>query len=100
MKRVAIEVFQKEGLKVLYLGLSPFAHVALEEFGLHAHRMTREYFKWAYGSWLFNRFFYACKGLERHKRLYRGVQEQTYYAFNRCPSLLRVFKLMRVCNII
>jgi lysylphosphatidylglycerol synthetase-like protein (DUF2156 family) len=100
MKRVAIEVFQKEGLKVLYLGLSPFAQVELDEFGLHTHRMTREYFKWAYGSWLFNRFLYACKGLEMHKRLYRGVQEQTYYAFNRCPSLLRVLKLMRVCNII
>ena len=100
MKRVAIEVFQKEGLKVLYLGLSPFAYLELEEFGLHTHRMTREYFKWAYRSWVFNRFFYACKGLETHKRLYRGVQEQKYYAFNRRPSLLRVLKLMRACNIV
>lgn len=100
IKRVAIETFRKEGLKVLHLGISPFAYVELEEFGSHTHWMTREYFKWAYKSWVFNRFFYACKGLETHKRLYRGVQEQTYYAFNRRPSLLRVLKLMRTCNIV
>jgi lysylphosphatidylglycerol synthetase-like protein (DUF2156 family) len=100
MKRVAIEAFQREGLKVLYLGLSPFASVGVGEFGLRSHWITREYFKWAYRSWLFNRFFYACKGLETHKRLYRGVQEQKYYVFNRRPSLLRVLKLMRACNIV
>jgi lysylphosphatidylglycerol synthetase-like protein (DUF2156 family) len=97
---VAIEAFQKEGLKVVHLGLSPFADVAFEEFGFHTHGMTREYFKWAYKSWLFNRFFYACKGLEAHKRVYRGLQAQNFYCFNTLPSLPRVLKMARACNII
>jgi len=100
IKRVAIEAFQKEGLKVVHLGLSPFADVAFEEFGFHTHGMTREYFKWAYKSWLFNRFFYACKGLEAHKRVYRGLQAQNFYCFNTLPSLPRVLKMARACNII
>jgi hypothetical protein len=58
------------------------------------------YFQLAFKSWLFNRFFYACRGLEAHKRIFRGVPEQTYYAFNRLPSLPRVLKLARACKII
>jgi lysylphosphatidylglycerol synthetase-like protein (DUF2156 family) len=100
IKRCAIETFQKEGRKVLYLGLSPFAYIENEELGLRTHRTTRWYFQFAFKSWLFNRFFYACKGLEAHKRIFRGVPEQTYYAFNRRPSLPRVLKLARACKII
>ena len=101
IKRVAIETFQKEGLKVLHLGLSPFADAWNdEEFKPNRHWMTSYYFDWACKSWLFNRFIFANRGLEAHKRVYRGVQQQNYYAFNRLPSLPRVVKLMRACNLI
>jgi len=101
IKRVAIETFQKEGLKVLHLGLSPFADAWNdEEFKSNRHWMTSFYLDRACKSWLFNRFIFANRGLEAHKRVYRGVQAQNYYAFNRLPSLPRVVKLMRACNVI
>jgi lysylphosphatidylglycerol synthetase-like protein (DUF2156 family) len=101
IKRVAIETFQKEGLKVLHLGLSPFADAWNdEEFKSNRHWTTSLYFDRAYKSWLFNRFIFANRGLEAHKRVYRGVQAQNYYAFNRLPSLPRVVKLMRACKLI
>lgn len=99
IKRCAIETFQKEGRKLLYLGLSPFAYVENEELGSRTHRMTRLYFRFAFRSWLFNHVLYTCKGLEAHKRIFRGVSEQHYYAFNRLPSLPRVLKLVRACRI-
>jgi lysylphosphatidylglycerol synthetase-like protein (DUF2156 family) len=101
IKRVAIEAFQKEGLKVLHLGLSPFADVLQDkEFKANKHWMTSHYFNRAHKDWSFNRFIYPNKGLEIHKRVYRGVEEQNYYAFNRRPSLLRLIKAMRACKVI
>jgi lysylphosphatidylglycerol synthetase-like protein (DUF2156 family) len=100
IKRVAIEAFQKEGLKVLHLGLAPFAYVEFEEFGFHTHWTTREYLKWCYKSWLFNRYFYACQGLEAHKKVFRGLMEQNFYCFNTLPSLPRLLKMARACKII
>jgi lysylphosphatidylglycerol synthetase-like protein (DUF2156 family) len=101
IKRFAIETFQKEGRKVLYLGLSPFAYIESDdEFQSHRNWMTGWYFRFAYKNWLFNRYFYPSKGLEAHKRIFRGVPEQTYYAFNTRPSLPRVLKLARACKVV
>jgi lysylphosphatidylglycerol synthetase-like protein (DUF2156 family) len=101
IKRVVIETFQREGLKVLHLGISPFADVLQDdEFKSSRSWMTARYFDFTYNSWLINRFIYPMKGIAVHRRFFRGVQQQTYYAFNRRPSLPRVFKLLRACNII
>jgi phosphatidylglycerol lysyltransferase len=101
IKRVAIETFQREGLKVLHLGISPFADVLQDnEFKSSKSWMTSHYFNFAYKSWLFNRYVYPNKGIAAHRRLFRGMQRQTYYAFNRRPSLPRVLKLLRACNIV
>jgi phosphatidylglycerol lysyltransferase len=101
IKRVAIETFQKEGLRVLHLGLSPFADVLSdEEFKSSRSWATSRYFNAAYKSWLFNRYIYPNKGIEAHRKVYRGAQRQNYYAFNRRPSLPRVLKLLRACNIV
>jgi lysylphosphatidylglycerol synthetase-like protein (DUF2156 family) len=101
IKRVAIEVFQKEGLKVLHLGLAPLADVMQdEEFNSHRHWRTARYFEFCYNSRLFNRYLYPCQGIEAHRKVFCGAQRQNYYAFNRLPSLLRVLKLMRACKVI
>jgi phosphatidylglycerol lysyltransferase len=101
IKRVVIEAFQKEGLKVLHLGISPFADVLQDkEFKANRSWATARYFDFAYKSWLVNRFIYPNKGIATHRRLFRGVQRQTYYAFNRRPSLPRVLKLLRACKIV
>jgi phosphatidylglycerol lysyltransferase len=101
IKRVAIETFQKEGLKVLHLGLAPFAEVMQdEEFNAHRHWRTARYFEFCYNNRLFNRYVYPCQGIEAHRKVFCGVQQQNYYAFNRLPSLLRCIKLMRACKVI
>jgi phosphatidylglycerol lysyltransferase len=101
IKRIAIETFQKEGLKVLHLGLSPFCDVFNDqEFKANRNWTTSFYFNRAHKDWTFNRFFYPNRGHEAHKRAYRGVQAQNYYAFNRLPSLPRVVKVMRACKLI
>jgi lysylphosphatidylglycerol synthetase-like protein (DUF2156 family) len=102
IKRVAIETFKREGLKVLHLGISPFADVLQDkEFKSNTSWATAHCFNFAYKSWLVNRFIYPNKGIAAHKRLFRGVQRQTYYAsLNWCPSLLHVLKLLRACKIV
>ena len=101
IKRVAIETFQKENLKVLHLGLAPFAEVMQDqEFNAHRHWRTARYFEFCYKSRLFNRYVYPCQGIEAHRKVFCGVQQQNYYAFNRLPSLLRCIKLMRACKVI
>jgi lysylphosphatidylglycerol synthetase-like protein (DUF2156 family) len=101
IKRLAIETFQKEGLKVLHLGLAPFADVLKDkEFRANRSLMTALYFYRAHHAWWVNRFLYPFKGIAAHRRVFRGVQRQNYYAFNRRPSLPRVLKLLRACNIV
>lgn len=99
IKRVAIETFQKEGLKVLHLGLAPFADVLEdEELKASRHWLTALFFNFAYKNSLVNRFVYSNKGIEAHRRVYRGVQRQNYYAFK--GPAWRVVKGLRACNII
>jgi lysylphosphatidylglycerol synthetase-like protein (DUF2156 family) len=101
LKRVAIETFQKEGLKLLHLGLAPFADIMNDqEFRANRSRVTAFYFHFSFNNWLVNRYLISLKGIVAHRRLYDGIQQQTYYAFNRRPSLPRIVKLMRACKMI
>jgi lysylphosphatidylglycerol synthetase-like protein (DUF2156 family) len=101
LKRVAIETFQKEGLKVLHLGLAPFADIMNDrEFRANRSPVTAFYFYFGFHNWLINRFLFPFKGIVAHRRLYDGTQQQTYYAFNRRPSFPRTLKLMRACKMI
>ena len=101
IKRVAIEAFQKEGIKILNLGLVPFADVLTDnEFKSNKSWVTSRYFAFSYNNWLVNRYLYPLKGIDAHKRIFRGEQRQNYYAFNRRPSLPRILKMMRACKMI
>jgi lysylphosphatidylglycerol synthetase-like protein (DUF2156 family) len=92
----AIEKFQAEGRKWMSLGLSPFAVPSDTKLRLN----TQGIFRICYQSALFNRFVYGLQGHAMHKRQYRGIECQTYYAFNRRPALPRIIKLLRACDII
>jgi lysylphosphatidylglycerol synthetase-like protein (DUF2156 family) len=100
IKRIAIETFQQEGRKVLYLGLSPFAYIKNDDFRSHRNYLVWRTFRTIYKSRLFNRYVYPLQGHEAHKRIFRGVPEQTYYAFNTRPSFTRLLKVLRACNIL
>ena len=101
LKRVAIETFQEEGLKVLHLGLAPFVDVLKdEEFKSNRSWVAARYFNFSYNSRLVNRYFYPLQGIEAHRRAFRGEQRQTYCAFSRRPILPRILKLMRASKAI
>jgi lysylphosphatidylglycerol synthetase-like protein (DUF2156 family) len=98
LKRYAIEVFQKEGKRWVFLGLSLGYGIRDEQF--KSSRGVRRSLRVAYHSRFFNRFFYPLQGLALNKRQFGGVMEQTYYAFNQRPSITRVLKVLRACDII
>jgi lysylphosphatidylglycerol synthetase-like protein (DUF2156 family) len=99
IKSRAIETFRAEGKKWLFLGLSPFAYIEDKDFLPHKNWLVRRGFRFAYTNPLFNRFVYPLQGHEAHKRQFRGVPQQTYYCFNRLPSLPGLLKMLRACRI-
>jgi lysylphosphatidylglycerol synthetase-like protein (DUF2156 family) len=94
----AIETFQKEGRRWLFLGLSPLAAIDDKEF--EKDWLVRRGFRFMYESAVFNRFIYPLQGHFVHKQRYGGESEQTYFAFNTLPSLPRLIKFLRVCGVI
>jgi lysylphosphatidylglycerol synthetase-like protein (DUF2156 family) len=100
IKRHAIETFQREGRKWLYLGLAPFAHLLNQQYQSNRSQLVHRVFVWSFKNHLVNRFIYPLKGHELHKRQFRGVMEQTYCAFSGWPTIPRLFKTLRACNMI
>jgi lysylphosphatidylglycerol synthetase-like protein (DUF2156 family) len=100
MRRFAIEKFQAEGKKWLFLGLAPLALINDWDFQPHKNWLVRRSFRFAYENWFFNRFIYPLKAIHAHKRQFRGSTDQAYYAFNRTPSLPRIFKMLRACKVL
>jgi lysylphosphatidylglycerol synthetase-like protein (DUF2156 family) len=100
IKRHAIETFQREGRKWLYLGLAPFAHLLNQDYKPSRSQLVHRIFVFSYKNYLVNRFIYPLKGHELHKRQFRGVMEQTYCAFSRKPTIGRLFLVLRACNVV
>lgn len=96
--RFAIETFQREGKEVLLLGLSPGADLLDDRF--RHSRWTRLIFRFTYESRLYNRFVYPLQGHAMHKRDFRGVSEQTYFASRSPLPNLRLLALLRACKLI
>jgi phosphatidylglycerol lysyltransferase len=97
----AVNTFKREGMKWLFLAISPFADIK----GIKDDSFKRSWWVWrcfrtAYKNQLFNRFVFPLRNLHEHKRRFHATTEQTYYATNRRPSLLRILKLLRVCRIV
>ena len=99
MRRFAIERFKAEGKKCLFLGLAPLASIDDKDFLPYRNWLVRRSFRFAYESGLFNRYIYPLKAIHAHKRQFRGSTDQTYYAFNRTPSLPRLIKVLRACGL-
>jgi lysylphosphatidylglycerol synthetase-like protein (DUF2156 family) len=98
IKRRAIETFKVEGRKWLFLGIAPFA--GIHDWDFPRNWLVRRAFRIAYKSALINRFMYPWKTICEHKLQFRGTLRQTYYAFNKSPSLPRLLKVLRACDIL
>jgi len=95
--RYAMESFQQEGKRYLFLGLSPLANIEDKEFTYNW--LVRRIFRFAYANALVNRFLYPVQQLTKHKRAFGGTMAKSYYAFNRNPSLPRLIKVLRACTL-
>src|SRR5262245_17161766 len=91
----AIETFRAEGRQSLYLGLSPMADIADQEF--RPNRLLSAAFRHAFASKAYNRYIYPLQGHASHKRDYKGVAEQTYCAFKTGFALAHLFKMTHAC---
>lgn len=95
--RVAIEQFQREGKRHLFLGLSPLADIVDADF--RCNRLVSLWFRFAYRNRAFNRWIYNLQGHAEHKRDFRGVTEQTYYASDKVLAIPRLLRLLWACRI-
>lgn len=98
LMRTAMEIFQREGIRDLHLGLSPFHKIEDKEF--NKNWVTRRAFRFFYTNGFTNRFFYPVRSLSQHKDIYGGQSRLVYVAFNKLPALLRLVKLLRACRIL
>jgi len=71
----AIETFKLEGHRVLAIGVSPLSSLAEEPF--HCSKLIRRIFEFLYAH---GNFVYSFKGLEFHKKHYRGNERSVYVA--------------------
>jgi lysylphosphatidylglycerol synthetase-like protein (DUF2156 family) len=96
-----VRQFRDEGMKWLFLGISPFADIMrIKDDAFARSWWVRRCFRTAYKNRLCNRLLYPFRALHEHKRQYGAVKEQTYYASNQRPSLLRVLKMLVACRIV
>jgi len=98
MARHAIEVFRGERRRWLFLGLSPLAEIDDKSFPYNW--LVRRSFRFIYESRLFNRYVFPLKGVAAHKRGYGAASEQTYFAFNSRPTLLRLIQALWLTRLI
>jgi lysylphosphatidylglycerol synthetase-like protein (DUF2156 family) len=56
------------------------------------------WFRFAFGSRLFNKYVYNLQGHAEHKREFHGITEKTYYASTRRLALPALYQLMAVCR--
>lgn len=96
MKQV-IEVFQREGVTSLWLGLSPGANIENRLFpcsrGLHwVSRYCHQ------AAW-FNRYIYNFKGHTQYKSRFRGSEHKVYYASRARFNVFRLMTLASLCGV-
>ncbi len=96
--RLAIEQFQREGRKWLFLGLSPLADIKDGEF--RHNRVMSWWLRTAFKNRLLNKYMYNLQGHAEHKREFRGVVEQTYYASNKRLAFPSLFQLLYVSRLL
>lgn len=96
--RHAVETFQKDGLEVVQLGLSPFAYI--EKGPMRDDALLRRFMQHAFRSRLVNRKIYNLEGLAAFKRRFRGRELPVYFATPGTSNFVRLIALLRLCRVI
>jgi lysylphosphatidylglycerol synthetase-like protein (DUF2156 family) len=98
--RHAIDTFKSEGLKTVFMGISPVADIHPSGFD-REHRWLRQAFRAAHESnWVNSRFFNS-KGLAEYKNRFRGRRIPLYICLPpRGSSLVKVIALLRLIRLV
>lgn len=94
----AIDVFRAEGLKDLYLGLSPLAEIENDRF--RKNWFLHHSFRHVFRSKIFNRYIYNLTGHAEFKKRFRGESEKVHFASTRIVNDLRFASFLRLCRAI
>ena len=96
--KAAIEQFKKEGIRHVWLGLSPLANV--EDKELRHNRFLHWTVRYLHSAGWLNKYFYNFVGHTQYKSRFRGVEEKTYYATPSRFNSHRLLALASLCGII
>lgn len=95
--RAAVEKFKAEGLQRVHLGLSPMAGIENKRF--RCNPFLHFSFRYAFGSWWVNRFFYNLQGHAQYKRHFKGREVAYHYASPVLFNDLRIYNLLRLTGV-
>ena len=98
--RHAIDTFQSEGLKTVFMGISPVADIRPSGFD-REYRWLRHAFRTAHESNWANRSFFNSKGLAEYKNRFRGRRIPLYICLPpRGSSLVKIIALLRLIRLV
>ena len=98
--RHAIDTFQSEGLKTVFMGISPVADIRPSGFD-REHLWLRHAFRAAHESSWANRSFFNSKGLAEYKNRFRGRRIPLYICLPpRGSSLVKIIALLRLIRLV
>lgn len=93
----AIEQFQREGKRILSLGLAPLANISDREF--RANRWLSWWLRYYFRARWINRFYYHLVAHADYKRRFQGTTEPVYYASPVRFNGFRLLTLASLCGI-
>ena len=96
--KYAIEQFKSERMELVTLGLSPLA--GIENKDMKANPILHHGWKYGFGAWWVNRFFYNLRGHSQYKNHFHGEQVKTYYCSRALFCDVRIFALLRLMRVV
>lgn len=98
LTRHAIDVFKREGLEEVRLGLSPLAPA--EADGFRGHPLLGLAFRRLYASGLINRRIFNLQGQAQFKKRFHGREEPLYFASRKGLALAQVLAVLRLSKLL
>jgi phosphatidylglycerol lysyltransferase len=97
ISRHCVDQLKAEGVDTLRLGLSPLAGLADRSF--RHNPLMHAGWRYGFGAWWVNRWFYNLKGHAAFKRRFRGEEYPVYFASPTLLSDLRIIAMLRLMRV-